>query len=142
MPLHEQFCDTVDFADANNLFRYFLEAPFLGCFIRVELVPIRGVKTLHGRRPTGSFALRTYGVTNGAADRTSPDSSGSPQRRGEASASRCHVFEIQMFPVDFVPEREDYKRIAGSSLYKYCWATASYLYFFSFLFRLFFLTKG
>jgi hypothetical protein len=26
------------------------------------------------------FAQRTYGVTNGAADRTSPDCSGSPQQ--------------------------------------------------------------
>jgi ATP-binding cassette subfamily F protein 3 len=29
-------------------------------------------------------------------------------------------------------EREDYKRIAGSSLYKYCWVTAPYLYFYFF----------
>ncbi|MEN9445378.1 MAG: hypothetical protein RIS47_2269 [Bacteroidota bacterium] len=38
-----------------------------------------------------------------------------------------------MLPVDFVPEREDYKRIAGSSPYKYCWVTAPYLYFFLFV---------
>jgi hypothetical protein len=31
-------------------------------------------------------------------------------------------------------EREDYKRIAGSSDYKFCWATASNPYFFIFLF--------
>jgi hypothetical protein len=45
-----------------------------------------------------------------------------------------------MLPVDFVPEREDYKRIAGSSLYKYCWATAPYLFYF-FYFFLFFLLR-
>jgi hypothetical protein len=32
-------------------------------------------------------AQRTYGVTNGAADRSSPDSSGSPQRCDAAAAS-------------------------------------------------------
>jgi hypothetical protein len=66
------------------------------------------------------FAQQTYGVTNGAADRTSPDSSGSPQRCEAVSAICCFSTEIQGFPVDFVPEREDYKRIAGSSDYKYC----------------------
>ncbi|MEN9443352.1 MAG: hypothetical protein RIS47_242, partial [Bacteroidota bacterium] len=78
------------------------------------------------------FAPRTYGVTNGAADRTSPDSSGSPQRRDAAAASWCYSTEIQRIPVDFAPEREDYKRIAGSSHYKYCWATAPYYFYFYF----------
>jgi hypothetical protein len=76
------------------------------------------------------LAPRTYGVTNGAADRTSPDSSGSPQRCDAAAASWCYSTEIQRIPVDFVSEREDYKRIAGSSLYKYCWATAPYYFYF------------
>jgi hypothetical protein len=66
------------------------------------------------------FALRTYGVTDGAADRPSPDSSGSPQRCDAAAAIRRYWFEIQRLPVDFAPEREDYKRIAGSRHYKYC----------------------
>jgi hypothetical protein len=30
------------------------------------------------------------------------------------AANRGFLIEIQVFPVDFVPEREDYKRIAGS----------------------------
>jgi hypothetical protein len=78
------------------------------------------------------LAQRTYGVTNGAADRSSPDSSGSPQRCDAVAAIRRYWFEIQRFPVDFVPEREDYKRIAGSRPYKYCWATApNYLFYFS-----------
>jgi hypothetical protein len=35
-----------------------------------------------------------------------------------------------MQPIDCVPSSEDYKRIAGSRDYKFCWATAPYLYFF------------
>jgi hypothetical protein len=41
----------------------------------------------HGRRPTVLFALGTYGVADGAVAPTSPDSSGSPQRRDAVSAS-------------------------------------------------------
>jgi hypothetical protein len=34
----------------------------------------------HGRRPTGAFAPRNYGVKLESAARPSPDSSGSPQQ--------------------------------------------------------------
>jgi hypothetical protein len=47
--------------------------------------------------------------------------------------------EIQRLPVDFLPEREDYKRIAGSGVYLKSLAPAPYLYF---LFSPFFRSTG
>ncbi len=42
---------------------------------------------LHGRRPTGAFAPRIYGVDLESGARSSPDSSGSPQRRDAVAAN-------------------------------------------------------
>jgi hypothetical protein len=44
---------------------------------------------------------------------------------------------MQWIPVDFVPEREDYKRIAGSGAYLKSWAPAPNPYFFRFDFFVF-----
>jgi hypothetical protein len=50
-------------------------------------------------------ARRTYGVTNGAADRSSPDSSGSPQlfgaTNGEGFSDLILPRDVLASPVDF-----------------------------------------
>jgi hypothetical protein len=53
-----------------------------------------------------------------------------------SNARNCLLYsvltEILPWPSGGVSVCEDYKRIAGSSYYKYCWATAPYYFYFLF----------
>jgi hypothetical protein len=62
------------------------------------------------------LSQRTYGVTKDAADRSSPDSSGSPQLANGSLGLGKTWIGIHWRPIENVPSSEDYKRIAGSSL--------------------------
>ncbi len=86
------------------------------CYVMV--LPSIGLATgimAEGQLTSLNQGAYSVGLESGA--RSSPDSSGSPQRCDAAAATWHYSFEKQRIPVDFVPEREDYKRIAGSGVY-------------------------